>query len=305
MSFNFRERFLLRKPPAVNLKNPLWIHCASVGEFNTLRPLIVKLRKRYPVVLTYFSPRAEAYLKNLRDFYDLLFPLPADLPPLIRRFERIIQPRALLIMERELWFSLISFTKCRKILLNAYAKGGFRERLLVGKFSLILTRTERDREIFLREGARRVFSCGNLKLVAGDKVELPANVPPKREKIIVAGSTHEGEEEVVLRVFGRLRERYPLKLVIAPRHMDRVEKVRTAVEAFGFRYALRTNAGQEWEVLILNTLGELRSFYLWGDIAFVGGTLVRSSGPRTPSSGRDSLRERILPKPPAESRNAT
>ncbi len=278
MSFSLRERFLLKKPSVANLKDPLWIHCASVGEFNTLKPLIAKLRERYPVVLTYFSPRAESYLKSSAGFYDLLFPLPADLPPLIRRFEGIIRPRALLIMERELWFSLISFTRCRKILLNAYAKGSLMERLLAGKFSLILTRTERDREIFLREGARRVFSCGNLKLVAGEEVRPPANVPPKREKVLVAGSTHEGEEEVVLRVFAKLRERYPLRLVLAPRHMDRVERVRSVVEAFGFEYALRTESGREWEVLILNTLGELRSFYLWGDVAFVGGTLVPVGG---------------------------
>ncbi len=278
MSFNLRERLLLKKPSAGDLEGSVWVHCASVGEFNTLKPLIRELKRRFPVVLTYFSPRARSYLESRSELYDLLFPLPLDLPPLIRRFENAVRPRALLVMEREFWFSLIRFTRCRKILLNAYATGSFMERLLVREYSLILARTERDREIFLREGAGRVVVCGNLKLVQdGEPGRVELNLNPG-EKLLVAGSTHEGEERIVLDVFRRLRENHRVRLVIAPRHMDRVDRVRELVDAEGFRYTLRSVMGSGWDVLIVDTLGELRSFYCAGDVAFVGGTFVPVGG---------------------------
>lgn len=277
-ALDLSKRFLLEEP-RVNLTKPaLWVHCASVGEFNTVRPLLEELRKDFSVVLTYFSPRAKDYLEKRKDMVDFLFPLPADLPFLVKRFERAIKPKALLVVERELWISLIKATYCKKILLNAYAKGSFLERLLVEEYDLILARTHEDKRVFESLGARRVEVCGNLKLVGWEGPPPPVNLP-KGFKYLVAGSTHRGEEEIILDAFEFLkREKEDLRLVIAPRHISRAEEVRNLVRKRDMKVSLRTEEGEDWEVLVVNTLGELRGFYCEGDIAFVGGTFVPVGG---------------------------
>ncbi len=278
MRFNLKKRLLIEKPDPQNLENPLWIHCASVGEFNTIKPILKELRKRYPIVLTYFSPRAEEFLKGKRDMYDLLFPLPIDLPFIVRKFEDVIKPRAVLIAEREMWVSLVKSTRAKKILLNAYARGGVIERWLVRDYSLIIARTEKDKEIFEREGAKKVLACGNLKFVQERDFKPVKIYVPDGYKIFVAGSTHEGEEELILKGFTQLRERHPIKLILAPRHINRVGRVEDLLMRYGLHYSKRSEGKNNWDVLIVDTLGELKGFYCIADVTFVGGTLVPIGG---------------------------
>lgn len=278
MKWELRKRLLLEPPDLKGITDPLWVHCASVGEFNTLKPILQELKRRFPIVLTYFSSKASDYLKAQKGFYDILFPLPLDLPFLIRKFEKLVKPKALIVAEREMWISLISFTRCRKILVNAYARGGLLEKFLVPKFDLIIARTEKDREIFLREGAKGVITCGNLKLVREGEVEPPAIKIEEGFKVIVAGSTHKGEEKIVLRAFTELKEFFPIKLIIAPRHISRSAEVKREAEEFGLEVSLRSEDKDTWDVLIVDTLGELRGFYCLGEVAFVGGTFVPIGG---------------------------
>ncbi len=278
MDFDLKRRLLLKVSPPSETDSTLWIHCASVGEFNTVKPVLRELIKEFSIVLTYFSPRAKKYIEAVEGFYNWSLPLPLDIPFLIRRFENIFNPKALVIVERELWFSLIRFTRCKKILINAYAKGNFIERLLIPKYSLILARTEKDKEVFLKEGAKKVKVCGNLKLVQEEFPRLGKRKINVQGKILVAGSTHKGEEEKILRIFKVLRKEIPLKLVIAPRHISRAEEVLNISRKMGFRSALRTSYQQDWEVLVLDTLGELKDFYHLADVTFVGGTLIPLGG---------------------------
>ena len=277
MDLCLRKRLLIEKPDILDLENVLWLHCASVGEFNTVLPLIKELKKLYSIVLTYFSPRAKKYLEGRREHYDLLFPLPLDLPFLIRKFEDFIKPKALLVVEREMWPSLIKFTRAKKILLNAYSTGGLMERLLIKDFSLVIARTEEDRKRFLEEGAKKVIVCGNLKVVQ-EVGDMPAPELPKGYRIFVAGSTREGEEEVILRAFVELKEEFPLRLVLAPRHISRAEEVIGLAKAMGLIVSKRSEGGSEWEVLVVDTLGELKGFYSAADVAFVGGTIAKVGG---------------------------
>jgi len=277
MGLCLRKRLLIEKPTPLDLRDPLWFHCASVGEFNTALPLIRELKKDHGVVLTYFSPRAKEYLEGKGEFYDLLFPLPLDLPLLIRRFEEIVRPKALLVVERELWPCLLRSTKVRKILLSAYSKGGLMEKLLIKEFDLIIAKSEEDGRRFLEEGARKVVVCGNLKVVQ----EIDAVSPPELPEgggVMVAGSTREGEEVVILRAFLELRKEFPLRLVIAPRHLRRVGEVLKTALGMGLKAKRRSEGGEDWEVLILDTLGELKGFYSKADVAFVGGTIAKVGG---------------------------
>ena len=278
MDFDLRKRLLIEKPRLSEINNLLWIHCSSVGEFNTFRPLLGPLRERFSILLTYFSPRAKDYLAKRRDQFDILFPLPLDLPWLVRKFEEIVKPSALIIMERELWPSLLHFTRVKKILINAYARGSFIERLMVKRYSLIIARKGEDRERFLEEGARRVEVCGNLKLAGFPDNQPEAPVEKGKTKLFVAGSTHRGEEEVLLRSLKELIRDGAVKLVIAPRHVSRAEEVMEIAERHGLKTSRWSKREPEWEVLVVDTLGELMSFYSVCDVAFVGGTLVPVGG---------------------------
>jgi 3-deoxy-D-manno-octulosonic-acid transferase len=127
----------------------------------------------------------------------------------------------------------------------------------------------------------RILVTGNLKF----DQKLPAPTPnpvkmPNGSKVITAGSTHRGEEAALLEVFRRLREKYPeLILIVAPRHPERFDEVESLTHRAGFECRRRTRLkGEVKDVLLLDTIGELRSFYEICDIAFVGGSLVKVGG---------------------------
>ena len=129
--------------------------------------------------------------------------------------------------------------------------------------------------------ADRVMVTGNLKF--DQKLSEPQANPvaiSKARKVITAGSTHRGEEEALLWVFSRLRDKFPeLLLILAPRHPERFDEVEGLVNNAGFECQRRTRLkGQFKDVLLLDTIGELRSFYAICDIAFVGGSLVKIGG---------------------------
>lgn len=248
-----------------------------MGEFNTAKPLLKRLYERYHIVLTYFSFRAKDYLRvqQGKGYFHELYRLPLDLPPLVRSFEKRIRPKAILIMERELWPSLLLFTKAPKVWLNAYSKGGFFERWLSKSFSLIIAKEESFAERFRSYGCKNVLSCGNLKFLLEDPPAVLINLKPA--KLIVAGSTHRGEELLVKKVYERLKETFPdLKLIVAPRHISRYPQV---METFKeYQAVLRSRGKEDWDVLVVDTLGELFSLYAYGDIALVGGTFVPVGG---------------------------
>jgi len=258
-------------------RGSLWVHTASVGEFNTIRPLLKRLYPKYEIVLTYFSFRAKEYLKAQegKAYFHKLYRLPIDLPPFVISFERKIRPVAILIMERELWPSLLTFTKAPKIWLNAYAKGGLLERCLSKKFSLIITRDELSAERFKGYGCKKVIPCGNLKFVLEEPK--PAELKVNASRLIVAGSTHQGEEEIIKKAFDLLRRDFKdLKLIVAPRHVKRAKEV---VEIFkGYKVSFRSSQKEDWDVLVVDSIGELFSLYAYADVAIVGGTFVPIGG---------------------------
>ncbi len=258
-------------------KDRLWVHTASVGEFNTIRPLLKRLYPKYEIVLTYFSFRAKEYLKTQegKAYFHKLYRLPIDLPPFVISFERKIRPVAIVIMERELWPSLLTFTKAPKVWLNAYTKGGLLERCLSKKFSLIITRDEPSAERFKGYGCKKVIPCGNLKFVLEEP--RPVELKVHASRLIVAGSTHQGEEEIIKKAFDLLRRDFEgVKLIIAPRHIKRAKEV---AEVFkGYRVSFRSSQEEDWDVLVVDTLGELFSLYAYADVAIVGGTFVSVGG---------------------------
>ncbi len=279
MVFDFKERLIFHIPKDLKKYRPVWFHCASVGEFNTARVIIEDLKREgMKVIVTYFSQRAKPFMeKSVSGMVDWVGVLPMDLPFTVSRFNRLVNPRLLIVVEREFWPFLLLKTKAPKILINAYAKGSFMERKLISRFDHVIARTERDGEILREGGAKRVSVCGNLKLVFTTTEKL--SDISLEGKIFVGGSTHEGEEKILLKIFAVLKKSFDnLRLVIAPRHISRSEEVLKLVEKCGFKVSLRSERKDDWDVLVVDTMGELPIFYKKAKVAFVGGTFVPIGG---------------------------
>ncbi|AAC06622.1 3-deoxy-D-manno-octulosonic acid transferase [Aquifex aeolicus] len=271
MQFEVLKRFF-PKESLKNCKGALWVHTASIGEFNTFLPILKELKREHRILLTYFSPRAREYLKTKSDFYDCLHPLPLDNPFSVKRFEELSKPKALIVVEREFWPSLIIFTKVPKILVNAYAKGSLIEKILSKKFDLIIMRTQEDVEKFKTFGAKRVFSCGNLKFICqkGKGIKL-------KGEFIVAGSIHTGEVEIILKAFKEIKKTYSsLKLILVPRHIENAKIFEKKARDFGFKTSFFENL--EGDVILVDRFGILKELYPVGKIAIVGGTFVNIGG---------------------------
>ena len=296
------ERFGLG-PPVQG--RPVWIHAASVGEVQIAAVLVKGLRERFadiPVLVTAFTPTG-------RDRAQALGPLltarclPYDLPGSVRRFLDRAQPRLAVMLETELWPTF--YRQCRQrgvplLIANARlsARSTRRYRLLGALFrealamATVAAQSEADSERFLSIGANadRMHVTGNLKFDFTAAPDVPARGKRLRahyaadRPLWVAGSTHEGEERVVLEAHRQVREVHPRALLaLAPRHPSRFAEVAALLRARDIDFARHSQpvpveAAGAAEVLLLDTLGELCDFYAAADAAFVGGSLVPVGG---------------------------
>jgi 3-deoxy-D-manno-octulosonic-acid transferase len=295
------------KLPVISPEGPaIWIHAVSVGEVLSLRRLVSEIKKRHPSWRIYFSTLTDTGYRMAREKMaeaDVIFPVPLDFGWIVRRFFKAFQPHLFILAESEFWPQLLRQAKrtCRYVLLingrisqrsfQKYRRLRVLARRLLDLIDRFLVQTECDRERLEIIGvpSERLEVAGNLKA----DIRLPAmpleelnNLrktigasPGKR--LIVAGSTHKGEEEKILEAFSEARKSIrDLALVIAPRHPGRSSEVERIGEKLSLRVARRTHAmpGRPWDVLVLDTIGELARFYALADLTFVGGSLVRHGG---------------------------
>ena len=283
----------------------LWVHAVSVGEVQAAAALIRALRQSYPaipVVITTVTPtgaqRARALFGDaVRHYY-----LPYDLPGSVRRFLDRIQPQVAIILETEIWPTLYHELGGRGIpLVMASARVStrsvdryrrmaslFRETLSHGIQIGAQTAADADRFRAIGAPADRVRVTGNVKF----DMEIPeASIAAGRDfrarcaaarPVWIAGSTHEGEEEAMLAAHAIVRARHPgALLILVPRHPQRFEAVRALLRRSGVDFAQRS-AGEEptagQPVFLVDTLGDLQTFYAASDVAFVAGSLVPVGG---------------------------
>lgn len=292
----------------------IWMHAVSAGEMKAAGILVPLLRKNFPSHTIVFSSITAAGNKIGRMIAkgdEEVFYLPFDLSFIVDKVVRIIKPELFLCLEAEIWPNLINSlhkANTRIVLVNGkvsdrslagYRKIRFIISRILSKFSLFLMQTEKDRVKILALGApeNKVFVTGNLKF---DMSLL--NIGSKRQEIrerlrlgdkdvfLVAGSTSKGEEDIVIDCFSRLKKDYSnLRLLIAPRHIERTREIEKLLSKRGFKslkYSrLNTNNGQRTtsgDIFILDTMGELKSIYTASDIVFVGGSLVKKRGGQNP-----------------------
>lgn len=277
---------------------PIWVHAVSVGEVMAAHPLIRELKKKYPhrkLILSTVTVTGNYTALRRVPEADAVFYFPFDFPGIVRRVIQRINPQIVLVAETELWPNFFRELKRAGIpsaVINGrispnshrnYRKFNRFFSRVFDNITLFCMQSEADAVRIKDIGAdpEKVLVTGNLKF----DQKLPKNTPApvaiaSGKKVITAGSTHRGEEAVLLDVFKQLREKHPeLMLIIAPRHPERFDEVEGLINKAGYDCQRRTKLkGLIKDVLLLDTIGELRSFYAICDIAFVGGSLVKVGG---------------------------
>jgi 3-deoxy-D-manno-octulosonic-acid transferase len=306
----FDTRLALHLPSIPFKGKSIWIHALSVGEVISSLTLLDAIKGQYPSRPVVFTVKTVQGMKVAREKIggkvDILLPMPLDCWWSISRLVNNINPSILLLVEGDIWPGLLYILKKRGvkvILINGrisprtyrhYKRFRFLSRILLGHVDVCLMQSDLDRERLLKIGRfdERAITVGNIKFDGdwrpmddeerGYWVEQIHLRPENR--VWVAGSTHEGEEEIILNTYKQLKNRFPdLVLIIAPRRVERAEDVYRLGLDMGFKTRLRTDPGvnggdHPYQVLILDTLGELGRIYGLADISFVGGSMVPVGG---------------------------
>ncbi len=309
---NFPDRLGIRGVPGPSPEKSrptVWVHAVSVGETIASAPLLHRLRERAPDARLLLSNvtitgRGTAE-KTLSGATDGRFYFPFDLPGLCGKFLDRVRPDVVVVVETEIWPNFLAACAHRRIPV-VIVNGRLSERSFRGysrfrwffkpvllTLQAVSAQSREDADRFLALGADPavVTVGGNLKYDVSppEGGETFLTVLLEREKAagtrwFVAGSTHEGEEQAVLRSFLAARKREPgLKLLLAPRHPERFTEVESLLRQEGIPTARRTEIPEGIErfdaaVLLLDTVGELSGAYAAADLAFVGGSLVPKGG---------------------------
>lgn len=331
---SLRQRLAIALPPRRDA--PLWLHAASVGELRALAALLRQMGGAAgPVLITVGTPTGLALARQMFGEAGHAVQLaPWDLPGAVRRFIAAIGPRALVLVECELWPNLLAAASSQQVpvallsaRLSARSLARYRRfaaammRQAVRSIGVIGCQTEVDRQRFIALGAaaEQVHVIGNLKFdaavdarLAEQGRELRARWAPQRA-LWVAGSTHAGEEEVLLEAQRRLRAAAraasmpPPLLAFAPRHPERFNAVArwlqgqdlasarlgeaiTTSDAANPAAAAPATAEAALEVLLIDRMGVLQPWYAAADATFVGGSLV-------PVGGHNLLEPAALARP--------
>jgi 3-deoxy-D-manno-octulosonic-acid transferase len=289
----------------VSGQNPLWLHAASVGEIMATRPFLRALKQTFPdkpLLLSGLTPTAHATAQARIPEADAMIYFPLDHPVLIGRVLRQVRPAAFFFTETEMWPNFLSALVHRGVpaflvsgRFSARALARYRWlrplfRPIFQNLTLCCMQTRDDADRLVAAGAQpqRVVVTGNFKVdvaheggTQGETILREAGFTDRL--LLVAASTHPGEEEVLLHACRTLRAAVPnLLLLLAPRHPQRFAQVEAMLSSSGYRYSKRSQPsgpqGMDTEVFLLDTLGELASFYSTAALAFVGGSLVKGPG---------------------------
>ncbi len=313
---NLRERLAFYSHDA---SADIWVQAVSLGEVRASAELVESLLQEFPkskVLITTTTPSGSAEVRRLfgnRVKHSLM---PYDSALVVRSALSQICPKAVILMETEIWPVLLdelsklgipSFLvngRMSSKSANGYRRFSALTRPLFGYFDTVYAQYESDRDNFISLGvqSKSVTLMGNLKFDSSlpkDLAERVGNIDERFQKKIglswTAASTRSGEERKILRAHRGLLEKFPhLMLFLAPRHIERVKEVEELIRRFKLRPVLLSEMDQqsleEGIVLLIDRVGILLEIYSLTDIAFVGGSLV-------PSGGQNPIEPALLEKP--------
>jgi 3-deoxy-D-manno-octulosonic-acid transferase len=310
------QRLALSHLPRPSREKSIWIHALSVGEVNSALPLVQALKQAYPskaIVFTVTTSQGiDIARKELQTEVKALLPMPLDFWWSVDRLSRVIMPELFILVETDLWPGLMHRLKQRGIhtlLVNgrisprtfrSYKRCPSMVRMMYQHLDLCFMQTDVDTERLLRIGVppHKVKTIGNIKFdrdwptMSRDEYDLWLRELhlSGEDPLWVAGSTHQGEEAILLDVFQKLLPLFPrLRLIIAPRRLEEAAEIHRLAQGKGLKPVFKTDlpgTDASYGVLILNTLGELGRVYGIAAISFVGGSLVPQGGhnPLEPAS---------------------
>lgn len=280
-------RFFLNKTPPFS-KEGIWFHACSLGEAKALAPLIEDISKAQVniSVITHTGFSAASSFKKAQVRY-----LPYELfMPFWQNKQRL-----LIVLEAELWYMLFVCAKAKgvkTVLLNGRISDRSYEKYLKMKWfysrlfkyvDLIYVQSKTDKERFESLGAKNLKVIGNIKLA--QKVEASKDYTKANGLTIVAGSTHEGEEKLIIKAFLEFKKIHneKLRLIVVPRHPERFEKVYEEMKIFSQNSDLSLSrfsqdTSLEYDLILIDKMGELNNIYAVSDIAVLGGGFAPIGG---------------------------
>jgi 3-deoxy-D-manno-octulosonic-acid transferase len=304
------ERLGLRLPALASSVRPIWIHAVSVGEVLAAKPLVTALaaaRPRLPIVISTVTTTGRELAQKEFACAAAIVYFPFDWGFCIARFLRRLQPRLVVLMETELWPNFLQ--RCSRASIPLLLANGrisdrsFRRyrlfrvwtRSMLIRISAVLAQTSEDKERFISLGAPpdRVFVAGNLKFdfptpsaaangewlkLLRSCMDLNSDTP-----VVVIGSTMKGEEALFLEAFLQVLQTLPdARLILAPRHPERFNEVADLIQKTGMTFLRRSMLPDQnpkgVQVLLLDTIGELRQVYSLASVAIIGGSFLPFGG---------------------------
>lgn len=288
-----RQRVFTELPNIINHKNPIvWVHCASLGEFEQGRPLIEAIKKQYPsyqIFLTFFSPSGYEIRKNY-ELADYICYLPADTKSNARKLIELVNPEIVFFVKYEFWFHYIQELKKRNIPLYLISSI-FRENQLFFKnnlwakwyrnmlfqFEHFFVQDDQSVELLASIGLKNVTKAGDTRFdrvaeIARNRKAIPLVGKFKNNhQLVVAGSTWKPDEELLIEYIHTHPE---VKFIIAPHETKKgnIDRLKTLLKTPAVCY---TEASDDEvldkQVLIVDTIGLLSSIYQYADVAYIGG----------------------------------
>lgn len=290
-------------------KPRIWVHGVSAGEVSAIHPLIRELRTQYPEACIMLSTGTESGQKVARERVpeaSVCFYFPLDISWIVKRVVRRIQPDLCIVAETELWPNFLRIVKkegANAMLANGrisersfqrYRKTRFFWMGVLDHFDVLSMIRVQDGERIIAMGANpvKVFVNGNCKF---DQAVFSADPIHREEmkkllkveedhKVLIAASTHEGEEEILLRVYLRIREKHPeVLLFLVPRHVERADRVEKLCGRYGMKDVVRrsqidSQGRRGARIILWDIFGELFKLYSLGTVVFCGGSLIPRRG---------------------------
>ncbi len=288
----------------------IWLHAVSVGEVTAAAPIVTALRSRFPgacIVLSTSTETGQEMARKLVTDATVHIYYPLDIPCVVRKVIDLIRPDVFVPVETELWPNFIRLCRARgtrivmangRISPRSYRRYRatrffWKEILAALDLAGVISQTDAERLAAFGMPPSRIQVLGNAKYDG-----LAARVSPELEKeiagrlgiepgegVLVAGSTHEGEETVILEVYRRILERRPdFKLILIPRHIERGKAVAELIRQAGFADFIKVseiNAGRrrvKERIILVDVIGELFKVYSLAAVVFCGGSLVPKGG---------------------------
>jgi len=295
--YGWREKFGMLNVPEMSEKR-IMFHGVSVGEVIALENVVKKAKETFPdyeiIVTTGTKTGQEIAQKKYKDVASFITYFPYDIPCFVRSFLNKVKPTMIFIAETELWPAFSHFCKKKNIPLfiingrisdatyNSYKMFKFFFKQMLKNYKGIYTQSQIDNDKMISIGANPETTkvMKNLKFDV-KRAECDIQIGQEFGRVIIAGSTHAGEDEIVLSMFEFVKKDFPdVKLLLAPRHPQRVPQVEELVKLTELNYGLRSknDTFENNEIIILDTLGELGKMYSICDIAFIGGSFNKTGG---------------------------